>query len=559
MFSFIRLLNLRLLVVSSIAVAITWLDAFHTGTIQDPVYFYNSQFNLGVYSPFVFIVLSVEIFVRHTLTKWCGESWLNIYELVSLLVEVSIGLYYTIAVTSSVDGRARTRDELLVSTYVMMGCIGISLLCLAWDLFRNRAKSGLLKPFHILGGIPKHSRPPPNSLFFGQFLFTRRYRRESSMLRMLRGIIAGVMLLCFGVVACFALIFQPFQSEAPSLVKEFHMSQIALQNQGLLTYQNWIINIQSDFDDSRSDSDWKAFLLNSTQVKWRSSIHPDQNSQFCTNSTHLKDAVSFTCPTSFTTKTRNDQNMGNAHYVDPLDAILPENAFSEITIFFNFSNVPRTSPTDHSSWQGVRIAVSLESSAPLSSTSIIPLVPSSQLIGFVSMEFVQKFANVGTAAFGWRKYLAPIPVVKVDALLTDPSPPELQQKQINSASLRLVPLRRGGSQAEYRLVQDDKENSMLSGVALLGGLWTFLNGAFAVIFGSTLLLILFGIKPLSIYGLAHMISGNKNSLAEGSVLSHNEQQRIVALLREHLMDVGTPEENDIVQDIESYPGVRMKQ
>lgn len=51
-----------------------------------------------------------------------------------------------------------------------------------------------------------------------------------------------------------------------------------------------------------------------------------------------------------------------------------------------------------------------------------------------------------------------------------------------------------------------------------------------------------GLKPLSIYGLTHSLRENRNSLAEGEVLSAEEQARIVSLLREHLLDVGDAEE-----------------
>lgn len=47
-------------------------------------------------------------------------------------------------------------------------------------------------------------------------------------------------------------------------------------------------------------------------------------------------------------------------------------------------------------------------------------------------------------------------------------------------------------QADIKVEQDDSIHSVISGLALLGGAWTFVNGVFAAIFGSTLLLVLFG-------------------------------------------------------------------
>ena len=46
--------------------------------------------------------------------------------------------------------------------------------------------------------------------------------------------------------------------------------------------------------------------------------------------------------------------------------------------------------------------------------------------------------------------------------------------------------------AIYRVVQDYRENSVLGGFSKVGGLWAFLGGAFATIFGSSILRTLLG-------------------------------------------------------------------
>jgi len=43
---------------------------------------------------------------------------------------------------------------------------------------------------------------------------------------------------------------------------------------------------------------------------------------------------------------------------------------------------------------------------------------------------------------------------------------------------------------------------------------------------------------LSVYGFVHLLQGGRVSLAEGTPLTNEEQMRTVAILREHLMDVG---------------------
>jgi len=43
---------------------------------------------------------------------------------------------------------------------------------------------------------------------------------------------------------------------------------------------------------------------------------------------------------------------------------------------------------------------------------------------------------------------------------------------------------------------------------------------------------------MSVYGLVHLLQGGRVSLTEGTPLADEEQARTVAILREHLMDVG---------------------
>jgi hypothetical protein len=46
--------------------------------------------------------------------------------------------------------------------------------------------------------------------------------------------------------------------------------------------------------------------------------------------------------------------------------------------------------------------------------------------------------------------------------------------------------------SERVFTQDSRDNSLISGFSEIGGLWTFLSGIFAVMFGSSLMRVLFG-------------------------------------------------------------------
>ncbi|KXN91748.1 hypothetical protein AN958_12362 [Leucoagaricus sp. SymC.cos] len=85
--------------------------------------------------------------------------------------------------------------------------------------------------------------------------------------------------------------------------------------------------------------------------------------------------------------------------------------------------------------------------------------------------------------------------------------------------------------------KDVFEGTIIGGFSGLGGIWTFVNGIFTVIFGSTLVLIVFGRKPLSAYGLIHAMRADDVSLiAHKRHFTQEEIQHIMALLENHLID-----------------------
>jgi hypothetical protein len=79
-------------------------------------------------------------------------------------------------------------------------------------------------------------------------------------------------------------------------------------------------------------------------------------------------------------------------------------------------------------------------------------------------------------------YTGAVPFLSPDPSLQVP-------RDNNTATLRLY------LQADYsnwRLSVDYRDKSVLGGLSAVGGFWTVLNGSFAMIFGTSLLFVLFG-------------------------------------------------------------------
>lgn len=85
-------------------------------------------------------------------------------------------------------------------------------------------------------------------------------------------------------------------------------------------------------------------------------------------------------------------------------------------------------------------------------------------------------------------------VANVQALIPDP---DFANSDSNNATATLRLTYKGVFdvvQTGFTVQRDQPGSTVFNGFALLGGIWTFINGAFAMIFGCRLLLVLFGKK-----------------------------------------------------------------
>ena len=79
-------------------------------------------------------------------------------------------------------------------------------------------------------------------------------------------------------------------------------------------------------------------------------------------------------------------------------------------------------------------------------------------------------------------------------MFPDPDPPITGE---NVSSIRIFIPAGGyglGIPGMNELEKEVKQSTLLDGTSLLGGVWTFMTGIFSFIFGSSLLLVVFG-KP----------------------------------------------------------------
>ncbi|KAJ7925760.1 hypothetical protein B0H13DRAFT_2567873 [Mycena leptocephala] len=85
-----------------------------------------------------------------------------------------------------------------------------------------------------------------------------------------------------------------------------------------------------------------------------------------------------------------------------------------------------------------------------------------------------------------------------------------------------------------KLIQETVDDTPLSGIATFGGFWSFLNGAFAIIFGANIVYFLFG----EFLALEERWHADFPALHSEGGLPGSESAGIVAFIRERLVDVG---------------------
>ncbi|KAJ7208618.1 hypothetical protein GGX14DRAFT_633474 [Mycena pura] len=117
----------------------------------------------------------------------------------------------------------------------------------------------------------------------------------------------------------------------------------------------------------------------------------------------------------------------------------------------------------------------------------------------------------------------------------------------NASHITQLTLQQQYLRTPVQYFRDTTDSSALSGASSLGGFWTFVNGAFVLLFGANVIYFAFGRRPLSALGVVHLFQRRSLSRqwhedfpalhTEGG-LPGSESAGIVAFIRERLVDVG---------------------
>jgi len=135
------------------------------------------------------------------------------------------------------------------------------------------------------------------------------------------------------------------------------------------------------------------------------------------------------------------------------------------------------------------------------------MFPGSYLLASMGLNLRRKYLNPRWASVaGVLAQQRTFFVCQIGTLIPDPSP-QIPRRN-NTGTLRIFPQ---DDVSEWYVDADNRDHDGLGGIGASGGFWTAINGVFVAIFGSGLLWVITGSKPLSNFGL---INGGESTKAQ---------------------------------------------
>ncbi|KAJ3570058.1 hypothetical protein NP233_g4651 [Leucocoprinus birnbaumii] len=465
----------------------------------------------------------VGVFVKLVLMQY--RKWRTIFEIAWVMMEFALFGYSLEALRFFDQSLQFVNLEPVYYVSFMVLCILsiVSLLSVIWSITFIRG-AGIFSIY----SCKESESDPVWTVLLGHDVFKKRFSSDNYIIRFVRGVLALALLLLIILLAFYYLIITPSSLNFNGVEVQTYSGITDVSLTLTSVNFNWVyilldkgmlpVTNVSDFAMEES--------LTVRLVKWES-----------LGST---ETIALNCVFDFTQAiTMASCPVGSGFF--NVQAALAEGRidptlFAGIDVSFDFSSILNSSGLTSSGWPSalplqayVGFTNSLQSI--WANTPPVFLNPGSQSNVFGELSFKQQLVNRGLAVVGisWKSdnfaFLKTITQIPGSGAPTNSTIGSFTM----SFGLRLL------GQVE----RENKGSSVLQGFASLGGIWTTLTGAFGTIFGSSLLLILFQKKPVSIYGLIHAVyGGGKLYLEEGDRLSTRQRGEFVDLLHKHLIDTG---------------------
>ncbi|PPQ69743.1 hypothetical protein CVT26_014018 [Gymnopilus dilepis] len=453
----------------------------------------------------------------------------------------------------------------LLNCYTIVACLifvallleaGIWIRILIWHKTSRQPSYNHVNP----ESLDPRMIPRPHSIVFGPWLWKAHLSGETRIIRGIRGLVAiaiTVIILSYSVLD---LIFYPFQNTGLNYFKDLRSSRTP----DSLSVNNlaWnVVVINPAFPVNPSD-----YALFQSQWGTRFMAAVNVTPLWSTEAEFGYPACAYTSNTTnyMTDNTAISRTLHWQPGYRPIDTVFcpripiggpPEIASIPspyitpdllITVNFTALNISAEG-LDETAKKSVQIMIGFhnDTSRIVQTTQAMTLVPGINMLGCVTYELRQTFKNSFAPDLGLSNSYDTFAVSKMVYTIPDPLASTSSSSVKQSPDISTFRVFLQNDMSDLRTLQSYKEQDTLSGFAAVGGLWTFLSGIFAAIFGSSLLRILFGVKPISLTGVAHSIEREKIQEAcrreypkiTEEIRLPREERGLLSLLCDELIDV----------------------
>ncbi|KAJ3561412.1 hypothetical protein NP233_g10210 [Leucocoprinus birnbaumii] len=347
-------------------------------------------------------------------------------------------------------------------------------------------KQGFRQPYNISLGDPSDGDTTRKIEIFGAPTWAQRYDPESRYVRWARGTSAILCFLLAGVVGVYGLFYRPIETLSGDKTLSRH-SWADARPLANLSAPASVIVVFPRFMNASAAGDNQ--LIRSLSVSVSNSSFDTVNSvnDRCELLTapflhvamreKLQHVMALWCPTSASANIWHPHNSHNTYRRELFYTFdLPRIDDSSSLFSFYMTNI-----TDISSSRDHVIN-------PIMRAARGTLIwPGASLVGLGTFSRWDEIVNPVGAALGISNQLNQILLYSLNSVVQDPSPPAPQRDQ--SASLKVI----------FDIVSEDisveqaaVEDTVVAGFSFVGGVWTFINGLFGLVFGCSLGFLLFG-------------------------------------------------------------------
>jgi hypothetical protein len=393
----------------------------------------------------------------------------------------------------------------------------------------------------------------------GRSLWKKQFLEEPGSMRSFRSISAMLIVISTSLFALFALFVDPVRETAFTPVRELQSESVPLdlKGSGMQTVWNVVLTRMTQIN---YDSNGNPYTFPDTNFSAAVQVVPlwdggggpncsDISSSLSTSasamdlldpSLHL---ITFNCPPRGEAA---DTDLQAYFWADQLASDFYQDALPDLLVIVNFTklNIPIQNITDiPANSVQVRLGLTNDTVGVVKATPPTIVLPGTNQIGITRLVIRQRSKTPRFSAFGlFSNSVDTVALSEMAQVMADPiAGPSPSSRIPRAPDIGTIRISYADFFSDWKIVQDHRENTVLNGFSAVGGLWAFLGGAFTMLYGSSLMRVLLGIKPLSVFGMVYRFQTRQHCLteypqAQSDMAKIKAERGFLAILCDHLVE-----------------------